>query len=152
MGVRGVQDFDEGATSGSAVAQELAWVAPTRPLKKLSSEPLVKSGVDLTKVEVVVAAGRGFAEKDDLSLAHEFCDRIGAGLGCTRPLSEGVDWFPTEAYIGVSGLMLAPKIYVGLGVSGLLRLRCGIGPELAHIPVAHSIRRDVRCLLHTHYH
>ncbi len=118
--------FDDVAASGSATPQELAWVAPKNPLKKLSSEPIVKSGVDLTKVDVVVAAGRGFAEKDDLGLAYEFCDKIGAGLGCSRPLSEGVDWFSSEAYIGVSGLMLSPKVYVGLGISGQMQHMVGV--------------------------
>ena len=108
-----------------AEATALEWVAPQKPIRVVSSEPVKKTGVDLTKSDVVVAAGRGFAEESDLALARELCDKIGAGLGCTRPLAEGNGWMPTETYIGVSGLMLSPKVYVAAGVSGQMQHMVG---------------------------
>ncbi|MBQ9003071.1 MAG: electron transfer flavoprotein subunit alpha/FixB family protein, partial [Eggerthellaceae bacterium] len=74
----------------------------------------------------IVAAGRGFAEEADLGLARDFADKLGAGLGCSRPLAEGVNWMPTETYIGVSGLMLSPKVYVGVGISGQMQHMVGV--------------------------
>ena len=117
--------FAEAPSSGANIEEEVAWVAPAHPAKLVAVEPIEKSGVDLTKADVVVAAGRGFAEKADLDLARELCDKIGAGLGCSRPLTEGVDWMPTETYIGVSGLMLAPKVYVACGISGQMQHMVG---------------------------
>ena len=58
-------------------------------------------------------------------MARELCDKIGGGLGCSRPLTEGVDWLPRETYIGVSGLMLSPKVYVSLGISGQMQHMVG---------------------------
>ena len=72
-----------------------------------------------------VAAGRGFAEEAELDLARALCDKIGAGLACSRPLTEGVDWLPTELYVGVSGLMLSPKAYVACGISGQMQHMVG---------------------------
>ena len=119
--------FGDAAPSGSnGAAEELAWVAPANAVKLVSSQPIEKSGVDLTKSDVVVAAGRGFAEEGDLDLARALCDKIGAGLGCSRPLAEGVDWMPTETYIGVSGLMLSPKAYIGVGISGQMQHMVGV--------------------------
>lgn len=117
--------FDGEGASGANAVEELAWIAPAKPVKLVSSKPIVKSGVDLVKAEVVVAAGRGFAEKDDLKLADELCEKLGAGLGCSRPLTEGVDWLPAETYIGVSGLMLSPKVYVACGISGQMQHMVG---------------------------
>lgn len=117
---------DAQPTGANGAAEELAWVAPTHAVKLVSSKPIEKSGVDLTKSDVVVAAGRGFAEEADLDLARALCDKIGAGLGCSRPLAEGVNWMPTETYIGVSGLMLNPKVYVGVGVSGQMQHMVGV--------------------------
>lgn len=105
--------------------EQLEWVAPEHPAKLTASEPVEKSGVDLEKSEVVVAVGRGFAEEADLQLARDLADKIGAGLGCSRPLAEGVNWMPTETYIGVSGLMLAPKVYVAAGISGQMQHMVG---------------------------
>ncbi len=117
---------EAGEPSGScAEASALEWVAPAKAVRVVSSEPVTKTGVDLTKSDVVVAAGRGFAEEADLELARTLCDKIGAGLGCTRPLAEGNGWMPTETYIGVSGLMLSPKVYVAAGVSGQMQHMVG---------------------------
>lgn len=112
--------------SGANSEVVLEWVAPESPLKAVSREPIVKNGADLTKADVVVAAGRGFGEEGQLELARTLCGKTGAGLGCSRPLTEGVDWLPRETYIGVSGLMLTPKVYVGIGVSGQMQHMVGV--------------------------
>lgn len=117
--------FAGAEASGANATEELAWVAPAKAVKLVSSKPIEKSGVDLFKADVVVGAGRGFAEKDDLKLADDLCEKLGAGLGCSRPLTEGVDWLPTEVYIGVSGLMLSPKVYVACGISGQMQHMVG---------------------------
>ena len=118
----GVFDGAEGA-NGSVAEQE--WVAPARPVKVVSSQVIEKSGVNLFKADVVVAAGRGFAEESQLSLANDLCDKLGAGLACSRPLTEGVNWLPTERYVGVSGLMLTPKAYIAVGISGQMQHMVG---------------------------
>ncbi|MCL2529386.1 MAG: electron transfer flavoprotein subunit alpha/FixB family protein [Coriobacteriia bacterium] len=109
----------------SAVIEEAAWVAPSAALELLEVRPIEKSGVDLFGADVVVAAGRGFAEESDLELARDLCSKLNAGLGCSRPLTEGLDWLPTEAYIGVSGQMLEPKVYIAVGISGQMQHMVG---------------------------
>lgn len=117
--------FEGAVASGANVVEDVAWVAPQNPLKLVSSTPIEKSGVDLFKAETVVAAGRGFAEEADLALARDLCEKLGAGLACSRPLTEGVNWLPTELYVGVSGLMLSPKVYVAAGISGQMQHMVG---------------------------
>ena len=56
--------------------EEVAWVAPASPRERCVSwmrRPCAQSGVDLGKADVVVAAGRGFAEEADLDLARALC-------------------------------------------------------------------------------
>lgn len=118
--------FGECAASGANEVTELAWVAPAHPVKVVSRQAVEKSGADLTKAGAVVGAGRGFADEAQLSLARDLCAKLGAGLGCSRPLTEGVDWLPRETYIGVSGLMLSPKVYVALGISGQMQHMVGV--------------------------
>ena len=111
--------------SGANAAEELAWVAPAASVTLVSSTPIQKSGVDLTKADVVVAAGRGFATEEDLGVAKELAEKLGGGLGCSRPLTEGVNWLPTELYIGVSGLIVTPKVYIAAGISGQMQHMVG---------------------------
>lgn len=117
--------FEGLEASGANVVEEVAWVAPANPVKLLDSKPIEKSGVDLFKADAVVAAGRGFAEEADLDLARALADKLGGGLACSRPLTEGVNWLPTELYVGVSGLMLSPKVYVAAGISGQMQHMVG---------------------------
>ena len=120
-----VMSFEGAEASGANAVEDVAWVAPASPVRLVSSKPRALSGVDLGKADVVVAAGRGFAEEADLDLARALCDKLGAGLACSRPLTEGVDWLPAELYVGVSGLMLSPKAYVACGISGQMQHMVG---------------------------
>ena len=121
----GAGAFEGAEASGANAVEEVAWVAPANPVKLVSSKPRALSGVDLGKADVVVAAGRGFAEESELDLARALCDKLGAGLACSRPLTEGVNWLPAELYVGVSGLMLSPKVYVACGISGQMQHMVG---------------------------
>ena len=111
--------------SGANAVEDVAWVAPANPVKLLASKPIEKSGVDLFKADAVVAAGRGFAEEADLDLARALADKLGGAIACSRPLTEGVNWLPTELYVGVSGLTVTPKVYVAAGISGQMQHMVG---------------------------
>ncbi len=117
--------FDGLQAQGANVVETLPWVAPANALRIVESKAIERGSVDLTKSDYVVGAGRGFTDESKLDLARQLCDKIGAGLGCSRPLTEGVNWLPTETYIGVSGLMLAPKVYVACGISGQMQHMVG---------------------------
>ena len=104
----------------------MAFVDPANPVVRVAAEPLEKSDVNLAAADVVVGAGRGFAEEDQLGLARDLAAKIGAEMACTRPLAEGSGWMPTESYIGVSGQMLSPKVYVGIGTSGQMQHMVGV--------------------------
>ena len=114
--------FADVEPAGIAVAETVAWIAPARPLRLVSSREREKGGTDLFKAEAV---GRGFAEESELDLARALADKIDGGLACSRPLTEGVDWMPQSTYVGVSGLTLTPKVYVACGISGQMQHMVG---------------------------
>ncbi len=118
--------FGEASPSGTDVVEEVAFTAPEQAVEVVSCEKLPPADVDLTAAKCVVAAGRGFGKEEELALAREFCKAVGGELGCTRPLTESETWFPREAYIGVSGLMLTPEVYVGIGISGQMQHMVGV--------------------------
>lgn len=118
--------FDAAAATGTDVVEEAAFEAPANAIVKEGEEPLEKSDVNLSGADVVVACGRGFAEKDELQMAFDLAAKVGGEVGCSRPLAEGMDWFPKEAYIGVTGQMLSPKVCFSLGVSGQMQHMIGV--------------------------
>ena len=117
--------FGDAQPSGTDVVEEVAYVADDS-VKLRSREALPPAGVDLTAAKNIVAAGRGFTAEEDLQLARDLAAKIDAEVGCTRPLTEAVNWMPRETYIGVSGLMLSPEVYVGIGVSGQMQHMVGV--------------------------
>lgn len=86
--------------------------------------PLEKSGADLAKADRIVCAGMAFSAKDQLEAAYRLAEALGAEVGCSRGLAEDHHWF--SEYIGLSGVQVAPKLYVGLGISGQVQHTVGI--------------------------
>lgn len=117
--------FGDAAPSGTDVVEEVAYVLDDA-VKLRSREVLPPAGVDLTAAKNIIAAGRGFTAEEDLQLARDLAAKMGGEVGCTRPLTEAVNWMPREAYIGVSGQMLSPEVYMGIGVSGQMQHMVGV--------------------------
>ena len=118
--------FDDAEPTGTDTVETIAYTAPEKPLVLRGTKEVPRTGADLTKVDVVVGAGRGFAEEDELQIARDLCEKVGGELGCSRPLAENVNWLPKNLYIGVSGLQLAPKAYIALGISGQMQHMVGV--------------------------
>ncbi len=82
--------------------------------------------VNLSAAERVVCAGRGVTSEEVLQSVFDFANVIDAEVGCTRPLAEEMKWMPRDSYLGVSGIMIKPKVYMGLGISGQIQHMVGV--------------------------
>jgi electron transfer flavoprotein alpha subunit len=79
-----------------------------------------KASVDLTKSEIIVAVGRGIKSQENLALAQQLADVLGADLAASRPICDA-DWLPIDRQIGSSGQTVTPKLYIALGISGAIQ-------------------------------
>lgn len=111
--------------TGEGELVKLQFIEPKNPVRLRESKPRQASTVDIGKAKRLVGIGRGFAKKDDLSLAQKVADAIGAELACSRPIAEGEHWLERERYIGVSGAMVKPEIYLACGISGQVQHMVG---------------------------
>ena len=78
----------------------------------------------LEEAPVIVSAGRGFREKEDLKLLEELAEVLGAKIGCTRPIAADSGWL--DEWIGLSGLKVRPTLYIACGISGTIQHAAGI--------------------------
>jgi len=92
--------------------------------RRLTVRPLEVSRIRVEEAEIIVSCGRGFEKKEDLALAEELAKVLNAQVGCSRPLAEDRKWF-TE-WIGLSGHKVKPKLYIALGISGVIQHVAGI--------------------------
>ena len=81
--------------------------------------------MDISEADVIVACGRGIRSKDDLKLAEELAEALGAQIACTRPLVE-CGWFDPKKQIGLSGRTVKAKLIITVGVSGSVQFVAGM--------------------------
>jgi electron transfer flavoprotein alpha subunit len=81
--------------------------------------------VDISKHAVLVSVGRGIQEKDNIAIAEELAETLGAAVSCSRPVVDA-KWLPKSRQVGSSGQTVKPKIYLACGISGSFQHLAGI--------------------------
>jgi len=81
--------------------------------------------VDITKHAVLVSVGRGIQEKDNIGIAEELAEALGAAVSCSRPVVDA-KWLEKSRQVGSSGKTVKPKVYLALGISGAFQHLAGI--------------------------
>ena len=81
--------------------------------------------VDITKHNVLVSIGRGIQEKDNVGIAQELADVLGAAVSCSRPVVDA-KWLEKSRQVGSSGKTVKPKVYLACGISGAFQHLAGI--------------------------
>lgn len=118
--------------SGEVIHAE--FIVPKSAIRCVNIHTKQGESVDLGKARVVVSVGRGIGSKENIAQAQALSDAIGAELGCSRPIAENEHWMERERYIGISGIMIKPDVYVALGISG--QIQHMVGASDAQIIVA----------------
>jgi electron transfer flavoprotein alpha subunit len=80
----------------------------------------------VTKAEVIVAAGRGVRQAEDLAQLERLAKALGGVLAGSRPLTGDLDWLPVDRRIGLSGQTVKPNLYIACGISGQIEHIVGI--------------------------
>jgi len=81
--------------------------------------------VDITKYNVLVSIGRGIQEKDNVAIAQELADAMGAAVSCSRPVVDA-KWMEKSRQVGSSGKTVKPKVYLACGISGSFQHLAGL--------------------------
>ncbi|MEM2541479.1 MAG: electron transfer flavoprotein subunit alpha/FixB family protein [Candidatus Methanomethylicia archaeon] len=110
------------AVKGEVIKLDVSIPKPRLELIEVKGKEV--KGVDFESAEVVIVGGRGVRRREDFKLLEELKEVLNGVVGCTRPVAADLKWF-TE-WIGLSGHMVKPKLYIGIGVSGAIQHIAGI--------------------------
>lgn len=115
------QEEDVAAGSGATV-REVSISLEGSTIRTESEEPFQEAAgaVDLSSAEVIVSVGRGIGKEENLPLAKELAQALGAELASSRPVVDA-GWLEPYHQIGSSGQTVAPKLYLALGISGAIQ-------------------------------
>jgi len=99
-----------------------ALTAGRRYLETIAAEA---GDVDITKHNILVSIGRGIQEKDNVAIAEELAEAMGAAVSCSRPVVDA-KWMEKSRQVGSSGKTVKPKVYLACGISGAFQHLAGI--------------------------
>ena len=113
-------------TAAASVVKAAIDVDPTR-IRHKPEPPFkeAKQAVDLSQAARIVAVGRGIKGQENLKIAEQLAQALGAEVAASRPICDA-GWLPMDRQIGSSGQTVAPKLYVALGISGAIQHLVGM--------------------------
>jgi len=118
--------FDLFEAPGNAVIENLNLEVDRSLLKTVVKDSQKQTGkLLLTDAEIVVSGGRGMKSPDNWNPLVELATALGAATACSRPVSDE-GWRPSEEHTGQTGKVIAPNLYIAVGISGATQHLAGV--------------------------
>ncbi len=123
--VRG-STFDKAKAEGGSGAVENVAAAADPGLSSFVSQALSKSErPELTSARIVVSGGRGMGSGENFKIIEALADKLGAGVGASRAAVDA-GFVPNDYQVGQTGKIVAPELYVAVGISGAIQHLAGM--------------------------
>ena len=117
---------DESKGAGGQVTDKSAEVGDLSAKRKYLETVLQEAGdVDITKSDILVSVGRGIEDEENIEVAQELAEAMGADVSCSRPIVDA-KWLDKSRQVGTSGQTVKPKVYLAMGISGSFQHLGGI--------------------------
>jgi electron transfer flavoprotein alpha subunit len=118
--------FDLIETSNTANIEKLNISVDSSLLKTEVKDVQKQTGkILLTDADIVVSGGRGMKSGENWGPLVELAGLLGAATACSRPVSDE-GWRPHEEHTGQTGKIIAPNLYIAVGISGATQHLAGI--------------------------